>query len=171
MFLDITGFKSFGKTSLAVWWACKHSYDHQRRITGNVEFVDLPNTVGLTVQGIRDYFGRLVYEEHRDEIIILDEIDRVFPHRFWQNKAQAEHILDAWQDEHLNLLIISTSHQGKGFDLVLRDAVQLIFVPDFDKRTGITKVTFGWIDHPSAGAFNVDVRSIFPHYRRWSIVK
>jgi hypothetical protein len=147
------------------------SNGHKHKIVGDVEFVDIPNSLSLDKSGIREYFGNLVREEHRNEIIILDEVDTIFSHRFWQNRQQSERILDAFQDEKLNLLIISTSHQGKGFDLILRDACRLIFVTDYSHFTGLTKVTFGYTDCDLKGEFTVDVRAIFPHYHRWSVVK
>lgn len=172
MFLDITGWQDAGKTSLAVWLCVKYSHNFQRRIIGDVIFHNLPNTFTLSKSGIRNYFGKLVIEEHRNEIILLDEVDTVFSHRFWQKGQQSEQLLDAFQDEKLNLLIISTSHMGRGFDLLLRDACRLIMIPTMNKLTGLTTVTWGYTDNPAyRGRFTVDVRPIFPHYERWSVVK
>lgn len=171
MYIDITGFQDSGKTSLAVWLAIRYS-QLTRKVIGDVIFHNLPNTTSLSKQDLRDYFGSLVIEEHRNEIIIVDEVDRVFSHRAWHQRSQFETLLDAFQDEKLNLLIISTSHQGRGFDLLLRDACRLIMIPQYNKQTGITAVTWGYTDNPTLrGRFSVDVRPIFPHYERWSVVK
>ena len=171
MYIDITGWQDCGKTSLAVKLATRYSHEHRFPIIGDVIFHNMPNCLSLDKADMRSYFGSLVTDEHRNEIIILDEVDTLFSHRFWQQREQAEKILDSFQDEKLNLLIISTSHQGKGFDLLLRDACRLIMMPHIDKHSGITNVTFGYTDQPLKGQFQIYVADIFPNYERWSVVK
>lgn len=66
--------------------------------------------------------------KHR--IILIDEIDRVFPHRFWQDREQTETLLGLWQDEKLFNYIIGTAHLGLGIDKQIRESMQVEVITD-----------------------------------------
>jgi hypothetical protein len=77
--------------------------------------------------------------KHR--IILIDEIDRVFPHRFWQDQEQTEALLGLWQDEKLFNWIIGTAHLGLGIDKQIRESMQVEVITE----TGIKGKTVNCI--------------------------
>lgn len=98
---------------------------------------DLPDYTYLTNVEMRNKVGEMVKNGMRRKIFYIDEIDRVFPHRFWNRFGQSEALLGLWQDEKLENIIIGTTHKGKGIDLMIRESMHYEIFVELDKSTGI----------------------------------
>lgn len=85
---------------------------------------------------IRQFVKTMVENGLNHIIIIVDEIDRVFPHRFWNSKEQTEALLGLWQDEKLFVEFFGTAHIGKGIDLIIRESMQFEYIVS---RKGVNK--------------------------------
>lgn len=83
----------------------------------------------LTNKQMRAYVRMMVDRGLKHKIIFVDEIDRVFSHRFWQKTEQSETLLGLWQDEKLFNWIIGTAHIGRSVDIVIRECMQLELIP------------------------------------------
>jgi hypothetical protein len=94
----------------------------------------------LTIQQMREFVRNMVEKGYQHLIILIDEIDRVFPHRFWNRFGQTEALLGLWQDEKLFHIIIGTMHVGKGMDLLLRESMQIEVFTRFDKVNKVVKL-------------------------------
>lgn len=76
------------------------------------------------------FFTAMVTKGLKHRIIFVDEIDRVFPHRFWQDREQTEALLGLWQDEKLFNYIIGTAHLGLGIDKTIRESMQIEIITE-----------------------------------------
>jgi len=106
---------------------------------------ELPEYQYLPNSSMKAYVRDMVKSGARNKIIHIDEIDRVFSHRFWSNKAQAEALLGLWQDEKLGDQIIGTAHIGKSIDNLIRECMQIeIIALKRDVKRDI--MTYGFIN-------------------------
>lgn len=94
----------------------------------------------LTIREMRLFVREMVERGYTHKLIIIDEIDRVFPHRFWNKFQQTEALLGLWQDEKLFNIILGTTHVGKGIDLLLRESMQFEVFTKFDKIRRVVKL-------------------------------
>lgn len=89
---------------------------------------ELPEYHYMKNKEIRQFVKTMVEDGLHHIIIIVDEIDRVFPHRFWNSKEQTEALLGLWQDEKLFVEFFGTAHIGKGIDLIIRESMQFEYI-------------------------------------------
>ena len=99
---------------------------------GNVS-VNLDGFTKLNNKLLREYVAEMCHKGFKHKIILIDEIDRVFPARFWQQKEQTETLLGLWQDEKLFNWILYTAHLGKAIDKIIRDCTQIVVIPEYSK--------------------------------------
>lgn len=85
----------------------------------------LPGYLYLENREMKAYMRNLVKSGERHKIIHIDEIDRVFSHRFWGDKEQADALLGLWQDEKLGHRIVGTAHMGRSVDNLIRESMQI----------------------------------------------
>lgn len=83
------------------------------------------------IKAMRQYVREMVDKGETRKIIFIDEIDRVFSHRFWQRVEQSEALIGLWQDEKLYNYIIGTAHIGRSVDVIIRDCMQIEMIPLF----------------------------------------
>jgi len=95
----------------------------------------------LTNKQMKLYVKIMVEKGLKHKIIIIDEIDRVFSHRFWSNKEQAEALLGLWQDEKLFNWIIGTAHLGRSVDNLIRESCQIEIIAEIDKPANVVDLT------------------------------
>jgi hypothetical protein len=88
----------------------------------------------LTNAQMRLFVRIMVEKAITHVIIIIDEIDRVFPHRFWNKFEQTESLIGLWQDEKLFNIIIGTAHAGKAVDALIRESLHFEVIANIDKR-------------------------------------
>lgn len=139
MILIIKGRQRSYKTTLAVGWIVHLVRDMGYKLTDIVANCHLYKEDGTelqgyqykTIRGIREYVREMVDKGIEKKIIFIDEIDRVFSHRFWQRVEQAEALTGLWQDEKLGVYVIGTAHVGKSIDIIIRDCMQLQMMPTY----------------------------------------
>lgn len=162
MIYIIKGRQRVGKTTLSTLLAAKYVRDFDYKLddtTANYHLyksfsqkIELPRRTELagsggylyvTNLGMRAAVKQMVHDGATRKIYLIDEIDRVFSHRFWSDKAQAETLLGLWQDEKLENVIIGTCHVGRSIDILIRQSMQYELV--VLKQIGDVMV-FGMID-------------------------
>lgn len=94
------------------------------------DVVELTDYHYLTNPQMRLYVKKMVQCGLRHKIIIIDEIDRVFPHRFWHDREQTETLLGLWQDEKLFNYILASCHLGLAVDSTIRESTQVEVIPE-----------------------------------------
>jgi hypothetical protein len=137
-----------GKTTVlvgtALWYVLNAGYDVSE-IYSNIRLFhpngeELKTYHFLTISQMRLFVREMVEKGYRHKIIIIDEIDRVFPHRFWNKFGQTEALLGLWQDEKLFNIILGTTHIGKGTDLLIRESMQIEVFTEIDKPRDIVNL-------------------------------
>lgn len=86
-----------------------------------------------TPNEMRAFVRRMIAEKIRHIILLIDEIDAVFSHRFWQKQEQQETLIGLWRDEKAFNVIIGTCHVGASVDLIIREAMAKECVVQIDK--------------------------------------
>lgn len=172
----IVGFKAaqdMGKTSLMVMTCLDliafHGYDAHEAF-GNV-LVRVDGFNAMSSASLVETMKQMVRDKWRHKIILLDEVDRVFPHRFWQDKQQTQALLGLWQDVKLFNFVMWTAHLGGAVDVLLRECTQSIVMPKYNKERDESRIEI--IDN-----WNLRTRSatvcclsrVFSWYDRWAVV-
>jgi hypothetical protein len=98
----------------------------------------------MTIREMRLFVLHMIEKDIRHVILLIDEIDRVFPHRFWNKLQQSEALLGLWQDEKLFIIIIGTAHVGKAIDKTIRESMQMEIIAEIDKPRQV--INLGVID-------------------------
>ncbi|MCP4608954.1 MAG: AAA family ATPase [Planctomycetes bacterium] len=136
----------------------------------NIELKGFPGSVWLDNAGLRDWIGRMVSEEYRGYIILIDEIDGVWPHRFWNDRKQGEQTVLFWQNRKLGNYIIYTSHM-LGTDKTIREATNYMYIPEYKRirdelEFHVTALSKGWENEYVV----CDVSDYFEKFNSWGIV-
>ena len=126
----------------------------------------------MTSQGMRDLMGRMVRERLQHKVLFFDEINRVYPARFWKDQERTQELLTVWQDEKMFTQIIYTTHVGNSVDILVREATQIILVPRFDKPRDL--ITVEVVNSLDLECHTEEVRpasNLFSWYDRWAPVE
>jgi len=177
MIIGIRNWQDKGKTALAVATAMelvlRHGYEWHE-IIANIKllFPVNPMPVTLNNRDMRDYMRNMVRMGDKHKIILIDEADRVFPARFWQNKEQTDSLIGLWQDYKLFNYVIYTAHRGTGIDVILREVTQIELEPEYDQYEDCINFT---IYNGMDGVVTEDTllnvsKNVFPYYDRWALV-
>jgi hypothetical protein len=137
-------YKTTAMIAAALWYHVRGGYALSE-IYSNIRLfhpdgTELKDYHYLTIAEMRLFVRDMVGKGYRHIIIIIDEIDRVFPHRWWNKLGQSEALIGLWQDEKLFLVVLGTMHIGKGMDLLLRESMQIEAFTRLDKRTHTVKI-------------------------------
>lgn len=128
----------------------------------------------LTIAEMKVVIMRMVEVELRDHIIVLDEIDKIFKARDWKEKAQTEAVANFWQSFKLDTWLIYTAHRGRGADIIIRLATDVLIITRLDGRGNIV---FEVNDLQHYGLTNpqyhslADISEWFDKYDRWELVR
>ena len=175
MIVGFKGWQDKGKTALALLAAKElilyHGYSPDEFVA-NIS-VNWPGSHCLTSQQMRQYIRAMVSKGLKHKVILLDEVDRLFPARFWQDAAQTEALIGLWQDEKLFNYILYTAHRGTSLDIIMRLCTQIEIEPDYDEKNDCIDFTVynavdGFVFDDCAE--NVS-KTIFPDYNRWAVVE
>lgn len=174
MIYGIKGWQDKGKTALGLLTAkeliLSHGYS-PGEFVGNIH-VNWPGAHCLTNPQMVKFVKSMVTRGLRHKIIFLDEADRLFPARFWHDKAQTEALVGLWQDEKLFNRIIYTAHKGSSIDVILRLTTQIELEPDYDAKNDCIDFTVynacdGLVYEDCAEKVS---ETIFQDYDRWEII-
>lgn len=178
MIIGIRAFQDQGKTALAIGiiqeLCLRHGYAFNE-VVGNLmfKFPVEPGPESVNNAQMRQYIRNMVQKGLQHKIVLIDEADRVFPARFWQQSGQTEALIGLWQDYKLFNTVIWTGHAGTGVDLVLRQVTQIELIPKYNPATDsipfeIYNAIDGVVDDDELQ--NVS-KNIFPYYDRWEVIK
>lgn len=180
MFYIIKSRQRKGKTTVAVA-ICEWLIKTGQYKPGEIySLVRLTEPDGRELQGyhfmgireMRDFVAHMIERGYKHVILLIDEIDRVFPHRFWNKMGQTEALLGLWQDEKLGYIIIGTCHVGKSIDKILRDCAQMIIIAKINyDRTVIALKLIDVLNKRLLKRRLVNVRHIQDLFNTWQPVK
>lgn len=173
MIIGHKGAQDQGKTLVmvrtAIWLMAYGGY-HPSECYGNVD-IDIDGYHFLSSDDMVDLLTRMVKEEVRHKVILLDEVDRIFPHRFWSSKEQTNALLGLWQDVKLFNYILWTAHLGGAVDLLLRECTQITVIPKYDKLADcVNAEIISNVDMRVASVVFDTASATFPLYNRWAPV-
>lgn len=178
MIVGIRAFQDKGKTALAVGaimeLCARHGYAYDEIVANlHLKFpVDNQPHCLNNIQ-MRQYVRSMVTHGLKHKIVLMDEADRLFPARFWQQREQTDALIGLWQDYKLFNYIIYTAHEGTSVDIVLRQVTQIEINPEYDIRNDCINFTIynqvdGFVDDDCL--VNVS-KNIFPYYDRWEVIE
>jgi len=162
-----------GKTLCAVAQAIqlvlKGSY-HPDEVYGNVKLT-MPGSHFLNSDDMRQLMGDIVKQGRRHLIIIIDEVNRVYPARFWSDKDRTLELLTIWQDVKSFQQIIYTTHVGNSVDLLVREATQFVNVPRYFPAQDLVRVySINGLDMKATKWILQPASAYFEEYDRWAFV-
>lgn len=173
MIAGIKAAQDQGKTSLMVsimLYLVKHGGYLASECFGNL-VVRIPGYNALSSDALVAYLGEMVEKKYRHKIILLDEVDRIFSHRFWNDRKQTESLLGLWQDMKLFNTILWTAHLGNAVDVLLRETTQIELIPRYIKEEDRTVIgIISNLDMITAVADMYRTSKVFPFYDRWATV-
>jgi len=161
--------KTLSMVALASMLVQHHGYGWSDCI-GNVA-VDRVGYKALNNNNLRQYIAQMVDREFRHKIILIDEVDRVFPARFFADKEQTETLIGFWQDEKLFNYILYTAHPGISTDKIIRDSTQMICIPKYVKEKDKVRLTI--VNGYKCKVYQKRIENVsllFPIYDRWQVV-
>ena len=175
MIVGIKGIQDCGKTAIAVATifelVAHHGYQWSE-VVSNI-LIRRQGVNCVTNEVMRTFITRMVSGGIKHKIILIDEADRIFPSRFWQDREQSDALIGLWQDVKLFNWIIYTAHIGTSVDIMLRQTTQIGIIPLYVKGSDLIKFTiFNALYQRTIKetAENVS-KTIFPYYDRWEPVK
>lgn len=162
-----------GKTLCAVAQAVqlvrKGSYQPEE-VYGNVSLA-MPGSHFLCSDDMRQLMGDIVRQGRRHLILLIDEINRVYPARFWSDKERTMELLTIWQDIKSFMQIIYTTHVGNSVDLLVREATQFVMVPRYFPAQDLVRIySINGLDMKPGKWYLQPASSIFKEYDRWAFV-
>jgi hypothetical protein len=142
MIISCKGVARSGKTATIIAIVGKLVRDYGwdwSQVVSNVTLL-VPEAQGkyllLNNEQMRDYIKKMVENEYREKIIIIDEIDSIFPARKAFDKEQIAILTGLWQAAKCRNIILYTEHVGGSVvDLMIRDSTDISFVPHYSKET------------------------------------
>lgn len=177
MIYGIRAFQDKGKTALAVGLAkyiCLYGGYEFSEIIANIplSFPVDHKPVCLNNDEMIKFLKTMIHRDIKHKIIILDECDRLFPARFWQDKEQSESLLGLWQDFKMFYHIFWTAHKGTGVDVLLRETTQIEMEPEYSERKDLIDfiVYNANIGRVSQNCLRDVSKTVFPYYHRWKRV-
>ncbi len=169
--VGVYGWQDSGKTlfmvAKALDLARRYRFDGY---VGNLR-MGLPGFLALDMLGMRGYMRRAVEEELTNRLVLIDEIDRVFPARFWSDKKQSEALIGLWQDEKMGNVVIYTAHLGASVDLLVRQSTWMVVLTEFDRALDVVHLEVS--DRRNDEDYSMDLvgaSEIFDKYNRWEII-
>jgi hypothetical protein len=174
MIIGIRNWQDTGKTALAVGTIIEllmfHGYEPDE-VIANI-MLKIPGTHSVNNAQMKQYIKAMIARGLKHKVILVDEADRVFPARFWQDRAQTEALLGLWQDVKCFHNVIYTAHTGTSVDINLRNTTQVELEPKYEAKKD--RIPFRIYNALKGIVYddcveNVSKR-IFPFYDRWEIV-
>lgn len=120
---------------------------------------------------IRRYVSDMYKNNVRHKILLLDEIDSVFPARFFKNDDQTGALVGLWQDEKAFHKILYTTHLGKSTDKIIRDSTQILIIPNFDRELDMVQLKVINGDELKVGYKYIhNISRFYWIYNRWDFI-
>lgn len=177
MISGIPRIQDTGKTLLMVMCAIDlvaNEGFRQSDVTTSVEIKCLPDARVVSIGEMREFCRYMVERNLRRQLVVIDEINSIFPARLWSDKEQTENLLGLWQDFKMGNQIFYTTHIGVSVDKIIREANmggRLMF-PQYYKDKDMLDVIisdFRYLVRQRRQFFNVS--RYFKEYDRWQPVR
>lgn len=182
MIIAVRGFQDKGKTATAI--TLVREYIRIGKAFGaeglqysdvyaNLHLINMPGSHSLTNPEMRVFIKSMVTNGICHKILLLDEADRLFPARFWQNREQTDALIGLWQDFKLFNIIIYTAHEGTSVDIVLREVTQIEENPEYNPVKDCIDLRVFNALHGIVYEDGIDNISdkAFKYYDRWEAIK
>lgn len=120
--------------------------------------------------GMREFLHKVLREGLRHKIIMMDEIDSIYPSRGFKDKLQTEEILRLNQMTKTENWFLFTRHLGSSIDKYIRDCTNISVEPVYNPVSDTLVLTIlDAVDNEDEGIERtVDVVSdLFCRYKRW----
>lgn len=89
----------------------------------------IPGVHRLDNTMLRFKIGEMTKMNTRHQIFAMDEVDSIYPARYWQNKKHTDELLKLWQATKLENWVLGTEHEGSGLNKLWRESVQIMITP------------------------------------------
>lgn len=99
---------------------------------------------------------------HKLKIILIDEIDGLYPQWTHNDKAMREELHGTYQDEHLQNWLFCTTHKPDNFNKILRDACEVTILPKIHEDTNT--IEFVVIDERYEGIGDIVIENFTDCY-------
>lgn len=173
MIVHYRGIQDCGKTATAVATVRRlikrNGYD-PGEVIANIH-LKIPGTHSTNNDLMRRFVLDMVSKGLKHKVVLIDEADRVFPARFWQNNEQTTALIGLWQDVKMFNWILWTAHRGTGVDLLLRQTTQVGVRPRYYKNLDLIKARVYNSIYESKSTITIPEvsRHVFPFYDRWEV--
>jgi len=171
------GWQDSGKTLLAQIIAHMCVWVIEPGVKGVVSNVKLPTlemdgrAIYRDNAGLRGWLSEMVGKGFTNYCVLIDEVDRVFPARFWGDRKQSEDLMGVWQDEKCGNVIIYTAHMGVDVDKLLRGATRMLLIPEYNEVSDVLSVMVCDGRYGVDGEYELENASrFFKDYDRWARV-
>jgi ATPase family associated with various cellular activities (AAA). len=86
--------------------------------------------------------GEMQTGQWDNTIVLIDEIDGLYPQWGHGDKEAQKDLSGAYQDEKMHVQMYCTTHKPNNFNKILRDAAEVIAIPDYDKAEDTIYIKF-----------------------------
>jgi len=159
--------KTLGMVCLIIHLITECGYDPSEVWTNFPLYV--PGVHRLDNTLMRMKVSEMTHLATRHQIFAFDEVDSIYPARYWQNKHHTEELLKLWQATKLENWVIGTEHEGSGLNKLWREAVQIMVTPTYYQSTDSLRLDV--IDGVDLNPYVVreveNVSRFFGIYNRW----
>ena len=143
-----------------------------REVVGNLT-IKMRGYTKYTKDELRQYIENMLKHEVRHKVVLIDEVDGVYPARFWNRGRQTEQLLGMWQDFKLFNWFLMTGHIGNaGSDLIVRSAASVYVEPTYIKGEDTIYLK---VFNKQRNSLSYDsiypASAMFPYYKRWEPIK
>lgn len=137
--------------------------------------IPMPGYTFMDNEKLKKYI-RKVYRKAkgtiRHKIIMIDEIDQCYSHKFSASDVEAiQDLLTLWQDKKLGIYFLYTKHIGFGCNILIRQATEVSMKPLFDRvhDTLYLQVLDGFTMQVKWLKFD-NISRYFNFYDRWDFI-
>ena len=175
MIVLITNTQDKGKTLTMVHTmadlVANHGYK-PKEVVGNLT-IRMKGYTKYSNEELKKYIEVMVTKGIRHKIVMIDEVDGVYPARFWNRGRQTEQLLGMWQDWKLFNWFLMTGHKGNaGVDLIVRATSSVYIEPTYIKGEDTIYLTYYNKREDRFGYDSIKPASaMFPFYNRWQPIK
>lgn len=170
MIFDICNTQDKGKSLLGVVDLSRciaGSYYHPDEVYSNM-VISLPGSHIGTSEEIGECMVDMIKKKWLHKFFFVDEIDRLFPARWWNDKEQAHKLMGLLQDIKSFHRFVATRHPARSVDKIFRDAAQFVLVPNYRKESNcLDFAVINSLDLRRKYLTVPNVSRYFERYKRW----
>lgn len=127
--------KTLAMVGLTTWLLQNAGYKSEE-VIGNISYF-VKGYTKYDNYNLRLKILEILKTEAKHMIIMCDEMEGVFPARFYQEKEQIKQLLGLWQCTKRRVWLLYTDHEGVGVDKMGRDATNFSIEPWVDLENDV----------------------------------